>query len=280
MQEELDFTIVTASYNYSKYVRLCVESVLEQEGVSYEHIIFDAGSTDGTLEILAEYDHLDLTVEPDKGMSDAINKGFRKAKGKWVMWLNTDDYLLPGTLAKVKAFAESHADADVLYGGWNFIDAEGNRQKMMSLFPFQKMMMTHYYTYIGSTACFYRRSTVIDEGHLLNERFKYVMDGEHYCRLASLGKKFVYIPDILADFRIHGENISFRDLNDIDIDGALTKQYQMSESTAIRRAYGVTNFQHEQVNRFLDTILYYFFKGLKFILVRWHRKSLKPQNEG
>ena len=107
------FSIITPSYNYAKYVRECIESVKAQEGVTFEHIVYDAGSTDGTLDILREYPHLDVTVEPDRGMSDAINKGFRKAKGKWVMWLNTDDRLLPGALKSVAAFAEQHPEADV-----------------------------------------------------------------------------------------------------------------------------------------------------------------------
>ena len=96
-----------------------LDSVASQEGVTYEHIIFDAGSTDGTLDIIREYDHVDLTVEPDKGMTDAINKGFKKAKGKWVMWLNTDDRFKPGALAALKSYADKHCDADVIYGAWD-----------------------------------------------------------------------------------------------------------------------------------------------------------------
>ena len=107
MDTEPDFSIVTPSYNYARYVRECIESVKNQEGATFEHIIQDAGSTDGTLDILNSYPHLKLHVEKDSGMSEGINRGFRKARGKWVMWLNTDDRLLPGALAAVKAFADS-----------------------------------------------------------------------------------------------------------------------------------------------------------------------------
>lgn len=103
MDTEPDFSIVTPSYNYARYVRECIESVKNQEGATFEHIIQDAGSTDGTLDILNSYPHLKLHVEKDSGMSEGINRGFRKARGKWVMWLNTDDRLLPGALAAVKA---------------------------------------------------------------------------------------------------------------------------------------------------------------------------------
>ena len=95
MDTEPDFSIITPSYNYARYVKECIESVKNQEGVTFEHIIQDAGSTDGTLDILHSYPHLKLHVEKDSGMSEGINRGFRKARGKWVMWLNTDDRLLP-----------------------------------------------------------------------------------------------------------------------------------------------------------------------------------------
>ena len=94
MDTEPDFSIVTPSYNYARYVRECIESVKNQEGATFEHIIQDAGSTDGTLDILNSYPHLKLHVEKDSGMSEGINRGFRKARGKWVMWLNTDDRAL------------------------------------------------------------------------------------------------------------------------------------------------------------------------------------------
>lgn len=269
----LDFTIVTPSYNYHQYIREMLDSVVAQEGVAYEHLIFDAGSTDGTLDIIREYDHAALTVEPDKGMSDAINKGFKAARGKWVMWLNTDDRLKPGALAAVKEFAESKPEADVVYGAWDFIDGEGEFLRTMGLFPFKKLMLAHYGCYIGSTATFFRRSSIMDEGLLLNDRFKCVMDGEYYNRLASLGKKFVYLPRVLADFRLHGENISQKHLGKNGIDQALSLQLQYAESRAIRRSYGLKLFRCENLNSVVDCILAYFLRGQKGLLKLMHRPS-------
>ena len=266
MKTEIDITIVTPSYNYHVYIREMLDSVVAQEGVNYEHVIFDAGSTDGTLDIIREYEHVDLTVEPDKGMSDAINKGFQKAKGKWVMWLNTDDRLKLGALAAVKEFAELNENADVIYGAWDFIDGQGKFMRTMGLFPFQKLMLAHYGCYIGSTATFFRRSTIMDEDLLLNDRFKCVMDGEYYNRLASIGKNFVYLPAVLADFRLHGDNISQKHLGKNGIDQALSLQLQYAESRAIRRTYGIKLFQCENLNSVVDCGLAYFFRGLKWIL--------------
>lgn len=266
-----DFSIVTPSYNYHEYIREMLDSVMAQEGVTYEHIIFDAGSTDGTLDVIREYEHVDLTVEPDKGMSDAINKGFKKAKGKWVMWLNTDDRLKPGALAKVKAFAENHGDADVIYGAWDFIDADGAYQRTMQAFPFQKLMLAQLGCYIASTSTFLRRSTLMDEGYFLNDRFKYVMDGEYYNRLAHAGKKFQHYRQLIADFRMHGENLSQKHLENVNVDGLLDQQLQFAESRAIRRAYGKTYFKNDHLNCAMDCFLAYWFRLLKLPLKLMNR---------
>lgn len=270
MNKEIDFTIVTPSFNYHAYIREMLDSVVSQEGVTYEHLVFDAGSTDGTLDILREYEHVDLTVEPDKGMSDAINKGFKKAKGKWVMWLNTDDYLLPGALAKVKAFAEQQEQVDVIYGCWNFIGESGNYQRTMNVFPIQKTMLSQL-CYIASTATFYRRESVMEEGHLLNVRFKYVMDGEFYNRLLHLGKKFAYLPQVLADFRVHDASLSLRHMQAKSIDENLDLQLQLSESRSIRRTYGPKFTGNEHINCVVDAVLSFLFRVNKQILVRLNR---------
>ena len=135
------FSIVTPSYNQGRYIRDCIESVRSQTGVEWEHLVQDAGSTDETAAVLAEYPHLQVVREPDKGMSDGINRGFLRATGDWVMWLNTDDYLLPGALEKVARFAAQHPVADVIYGGWNFVDGEKKFLKRMKMFPFDLGMM-------------------------------------------------------------------------------------------------------------------------------------------
>jgi len=271
MDNNIDFTIVTASYNYHQYIREMLDSVVAQDGVTYEHIIFDAGSTDGTLDIIRGYGHVDLTVESDKGMTDAINKGFKMAKGEWVMWLNTDDRLKPGALAAVKKFAESKPDADVVYGAWDFIDGEGKFMRTMGLFPFRKLMLAHYGCYIGSTATFFRKSSIMDEGLLLNERFKCVMDGEYYNRLASLGKKFVYLSNVLADFRLHGENISQKHFGKNSIDDVLSLQLHYAESRSIRRCYGISLFKNDHLNCAVDCVLFYAFRLLKLPLKLMNR---------
>lgn len=271
-----DFSIITPSYNYAHFIDECLSSVAGQEGVTYEHLIVDGGSTDGTAEVVAKYPGVDFVSEPDEGMSDAINKGFRRAKGEWVMWLNTDDKLHPGALKEVLRFARQHEKADVVFGGWHFVDKEGKCIKKMPLFPINKGMLTYLGCYIGSTATFFRRTTVIDEGHLLNIQFRYVMDGEYYNRLVSSGKKFVYFPRYLADFRLHGNNLSKKNFNSGSVDDLLRLQKQFAESRAIKRAYGHSISKDDNINSLLDSVLYLYYRLLKPALKianRWRMEN-------
>ena len=271
----MDFTIITPSLNYGRYIGDCLGSVAAQQEVTLEHLVIDGGSTDETPDVTRQFPHALFSQEPDKGMSDAINKGFARAKGQWVMWLNADDRLKPGALKAVKEFVTAHPEADVVYGAWNFIDGSGAFQRTMSLFPFQRRMLLYLGCYIGSTAAFFNRSRVIDRGFLLNINFRYVMDGEYYARLAANGMKFMYLPRILAEFRIHGDNISFRAHGARTVDDCLVLQKQYGEARAIRRAYGATWFSNENWNSAVDAFLQLFFRVWKGFLKLFYRHRLQ-----
>lgn len=271
----MDFTIVTASYNYGRYIGECLKSVAEQDGVSVEHLVMDAGSTDDTAEVVARFPHASFFQESDKGMSDGINKGFLKAKGQWVMWLNADDRLKPGALKAVKDFAGTLRDADVIYGAWDFIDEKGTFLRRMGLFPFRKRMLIQYGCYIGSTSCFYRKSTILDEGFLLDEDFHYCMDGDYYARLAVAGKRFAYLPVVLADFRLHGQSISQANLHSREMAGLLRLQHQIAEVRAIRRAYGWNFGSNREVTDLADGVLALMFRLERGLLRALHSHRLR-----
>jgi len=270
-----DITIVTASYNYGHFIGECLASVAGQNGLTFEHLVMDAGSTDDTAEVVAHFPHASFFQEADNGMSDGINKGFRKAKGKWVMWLNADDRLKPGALKEVLEFAATHEDADVIYGGWDFIDEQGHFTRRMGLFPFRKRMLVQHGCYIGSTACFYRKSTTLDEGFLLNENFHYCMDGEYYARLANAGKTLAYLPVVLADFRLHGKSISQSNLKARDAGGILRMQRQIAEVRAIRRAYGWNFGTSHELPDIADGLLCLSFRLQRALLRKMHAATLR-----
>jgi glycosyltransferase involved in cell wall biosynthesis len=254
---QMDFSIITPSYNYGRYIRDCLGSVAAQDGVSFEHLVMDACSTDDSASIVEEFPHATLFQEPDEGMTDAINKGFLLAKGEWVMWLNADDMLEKGALAAVREFARHHPASDLIYGTYRFIDAGGRTIRLMKLLDYSRFISMHHGCYVPSTATFLRRSTTIGQGHLPDIRMRLVMDNEYYARLSLAGKKLTYSPKSLARFRIHDQNLS--SIGGIERGGLTTElsyARKRAESEAVRRTYGWTFSGNIMLTHAVDYLLY------------------------
>ncbi len=263
----IDFTIITPNLNGGRFLRECLESVRDQVGASVEHWMIDGGSSDTSLAIAADFPDVQVLVEKDEGMSDAINKGFDRAKGGWVMWLNADDRMRPGALQAVKAFADNHPDADLIYGNISFIDEHGQETRKLKLPRWSRFVHVHHCCYIPSTACFLKNQSVLQAGFRLRVDFKYVMDGEFYARLDAAGKKVFRMTDCLADFRWHGNNASIRHLGKSrDMDRILEAERQHVESRAIRRMHGITLFMDPYLNGLADGLLWLVARAWKSVL--------------
>jgi hypothetical protein len=191
-----------------------------------------------------------------------------------VMWLNADDRLKPGALAKMLVLLE-RSTADVVYGDWDFIDDAGNFLRHVKAPKWSRFVHLHHHCFIGSTAAFYRRATVIAEGYRLREDFRYVMDGEFYARLDAAGKRFEQVPVTVADFRLHGANASQRHLGKTrDMEVILSAERQHVESRAIRRAYGITLFEDPYLNGLVDGVLWIAARAWKVVKkVGFHRRG-------
>lgn len=201
----LKFSVVTVSFNQAQFIRQNIESVLEQEYPNYEHIIIDGGSTDGTVEILKEYPHLKWVSEPDKGQSDGLNKGFKKASGDIIAWINSDDMLAKGALNKVNNFFEDNPDKSVVTGNQIIIDEDGKTIQTIPAKSFSyEYLLNGTKTSVMQNSTFFRRSVLLDVGYL-DERFHYTMDHELFVRIAHKYKSYTINED-LACFRIWGKS--------------------------------------------------------------------------
>src|SRR4029077_1649623 len=108
-----------------------IDSVSEQEGIRVEHIIQDGASTDGTVELLERMgDRVDWVSEADEGQSDALNRGIRRARGRWIAWLNADEFYLPDGLRALVAEGD-RTGADVVYGDTLFSDGDGRPTRLL-----------------------------------------------------------------------------------------------------------------------------------------------------
>jgi glycosyltransferase involved in cell wall biosynthesis len=262
----MDFTIITPNRNYGRFLEDCLSSVESQPGVQVEHLLLDAGSTDESREVAARFPHVTWIDSDDNGMSQAINRGFDRAQGRWVMWLNADDRFKPEVLRPLLEKLE-RSTADVVYGDFDFIAEEGRWIRSVRLPRWSPFIHIHHHCYIGSTAAFYRKASVIDAGFRLREDFRYVMDGEYYIRLHAAGKGFEHVSMNLADFRLHGGNASMKHLSkDADFDTYVAAERQHVESRAIRRYYGFTPFRDPYLNGISDAFLWVVARAWKAIL--------------
>ena len=205
-------SVITPSFNSAEFLEDALLSVVRQQGPCVEHIVMDCASTDNTLEILNRFPQVQWISEPDAGQSDAINKGFLRATGELMGWLNADDYYLPGGLEAIADAAEKHPDADVIYGDCVFVDSAGKIVRSKVEHDFDPAILMYFGCYIPSTSTFIRRR-VIDSGLLLNCDYRVCMDFEYFARLAHAGGKFHYVPRFIAAFRWHGCNVSLKQVD-------------------------------------------------------------------
>ena len=124
-------SVITVCYNSEKHLEECIQSVINQPYENKEYIIIDGGSSDGTLAIIDKYkDKIAYFVsEPDKGISDAFNKGIRAATGALIQILNSDDFMMPDVLSKV---AEQYEEGIDIYRGYTLVwDEKLNTKRYM-----------------------------------------------------------------------------------------------------------------------------------------------------
>lgn len=197
-------TIITPSFNQAKYLRYTIESVLNQDYPSIEYIIVDGGSSDGSQEIIKSYsDRLSWWVsEPDQGQADAINKGFQRAKGDIVAWLNSDDMYLPRTISEVVRVFQNYPDAGMIYGDAVSSDKDG---RLLNELRFDSWHLEEFleFNIICQPAVFMKRSILEDSG-FLDLSYHFFLDHHLWIRIAR-ETKLIHYPQIWAVSRYHDQ---------------------------------------------------------------------------
>ena len=171
----MKFSIITPSFRHSHWLKLCVASVHDQAGVELEHLVQDAGSDDGTLDWLVHDPRVKAVVEKDDGMYDAINRGFRRASGDILAYLNCDEQYLPGALAAVQEFFEQHPKVEVALAGTIVVDKSGNYLcHRHSLLPHPWHFWFRFS--ILTSAVFLRRKVIHERGIWFDTRWRALGD--------------------------------------------------------------------------------------------------------
>ena len=205
----MTFSIVTPSFRNSDWLKLCIASVADQAGVEHEHIVQDAGSDDGTLNWLPGDGRVKAFVEKDGGMYDAVNRGFRRATGDILAYLNCDEQYLPGGLKAVHDFFEAHPQIEVALAGTIVTDGVGNYLcHRHSLVPHPQHIWFRFPLLTSSV--FIRRKVIFERGLLFDTRWRDLGDF-HWMRTLTQNRVPMAVCDAFTSvFADTGENMNLK----------------------------------------------------------------------
>ena len=203
-------SLVTPTYQQASTIRETIESVLKQDYADVDYWVLDAGSQDGTVEILREYENdprFHWVSEPDKGQSDAVNKGLARCNGEIFNWINSDDYLEPGALRRVAEAFEKNPGIDIV-SGWT-AEFRGNPPEIFNRIQLQVRATAEQTIPVGvfcQPSTFWRTEVVRSLGGI-DPALHFVLDWNLWVRyLALYGQdKVLLLDDLLAHFRHHAD---------------------------------------------------------------------------
>jgi glycosyltransferase involved in cell wall biosynthesis len=196
-------SVVMPSFNQARYLEPAIRSVLEQDCPGVELLVYDGGSTDGSVEVIER--HADKLAywqsRPDGGQAAAIRDGFARANGGILCWLNSDDLLEPGALRAVAEAFEKHPERDIVYGDLLYIESDGS-----PAFESSVVLRTGILTWaspgLTQPSTFWRRQ-IYDKAGGVDPSFRYAMDFDLLMRMMQAGARPLQLKRRLARFRLH-----------------------------------------------------------------------------
>lgn len=205
----MKFSIVTPSFKQHNWLRLCVASVADQEGVKFEHIVQDGGGAaagEALRDWTPNFPNLRVFAESDSGMYGAINQGLRRATGDICAYLNCDEQYLPGALRHVQQAFEEDPTLDLVFGDALVVDGAGryicHRQ---SLVPRLHHTISCHLAVLSCVIFFHRR--LVEQGLLFDTSYRFAGDGDWIVRCIESGVRMDRTPHLLATFTDLGTNL-------------------------------------------------------------------------
>jgi glycosyltransferase involved in cell wall biosynthesis len=208
--QPITISVVTPSYKQPEWLKLCAASVADQTGenLTVEHIVQDSLSGPEIAEVMKPFPGARLYSEKDAGMYDAINRGWEKATGDVLCWLNCDEQYLPGALAKVADYFRANPETEVLFADAFVINPQA--QYICSRQVLKPLLYHSWVCHLGTLSCatFFRRDLVKARGFMLDTRWRSVGDADLLVRLLRKKVEMRVLRDYLSVFVDTGENLS------------------------------------------------------------------------
>ena len=206
--EPLQVSIVTPVLNGARFLPEAVASIQAQDYPRIEHIVVDGGSTDGTLDLLERTPGIVWITGKDRGMYDAINRGFAMSHGEILAYQNADDrYVVPGAVSSAVRQLVERPDVEVVYGDFRYIDEDGRpaRRRPPKGRAFDAAALRRY-NYVPPHSTFVRRRVVTGEGHWFDPSLRFAGDWDWVLGMALAGRRFAHLDEVLSEFRVHGRS--------------------------------------------------------------------------
>lgn len=258
--DSLIISIITINYNNKSGLEKTIRSVLSQSFKNFEYLIIDGGSSDGSKEIIKEFEK-DITYyvsEPDRGVYHAMNKGISKAKGKYIFFLNSGDTFYSNDV--LFQFFSHQGGEDIIYGNINFISEDGTCQKEnypeeLSFFFFFRLGICHQ-------CVFTKRDCLINLG-MYDDTFKIVADWKFLVTAICLsGCSYNHIDVTIANFYTNGISFSQSnfELTRLEKQTVFKKEFKMFYNDYL----DYHSFYHLKYSRLFTTLRFFgFYKNIK-----------------
>ncbi len=206
----MQFSIITPSFRSGQWLPLCLASVADQQGVTFEHIVQDSCSDDGTQEWLPQDRRVKAFIEKDQGMYDAVNRGFKRSTGDYLAYLNADEQYLPGALEAVARYFAAHPQVEVALPDTVVTDPEGEYIcHRSSLVPGQHQMWVRFP--VLTSALFIRQHVVREQGIYCNTEWRDLGDWVWIREMVKRGVRFGVMPQFTSTFTDTGENMNLKE---------------------------------------------------------------------
>jgi glycosyltransferase involved in cell wall biosynthesis len=204
-------SIITPSFNQAQYLEETIQSVLNQDYPRIEYIVIDGGSSDASVDIIKKYqDKIKYWVsEPDKGQTEAINKGFAKAEGEILAWINSDDSYNLKAVGEAVKYLMANPEVGLVYADCNFIDQDSNVIGKFNAKQTDYKLLRRGFVHIPQQTMFFRAKYWTP----LDPSFYFAMDYDLWTRIAAKTEIKYLQGKVWANFRIH--TLSKTNVNDM-----------------------------------------------------------------